>query len=121
MSEQERITMDDIPLKKQFECWCSRYLEMQNEIDLVEQELSEWEDRHKELLRTGTPEEILKHYDVYREITNRRDKKYVLRNANAGRVADFSIENRDLILAALELADKKKELPIRTNRPRRGR
>lgn len=121
MSEHVRVTLDNIPLKSQFDGYCSKYQELQNEIDLVDQELSEWEEQHKELQRTGTSEEILKHHDVQNEIMKRRDNKNMYLNVYASMLADFSIENKELILAALELVDKKRDLPIRANRPRRGR
>lgn len=121
MSEHVHITLDNMPLKPQFEWYCSKYQELQNEIDLADQELSEWKEQHKELQSTGTPEEILKHCDVQNEIVNRRDDNDMNLKLYASMLANFSIENKESILAALELVDKKRDLPIRANRPRRGR
>ena len=104
----ERITMDEIPLKTQFERFCSAYQDMKNQVDLVEQELSEWDDQHEKLKKTGSPEEILKHFDVSHEIRKRYEKVKEYCDIYASMLADFSFENKDLLVAALELEDKKK-------------
>lgn len=117
----ERITMDEIPLKSQFERFCSMYQDMKNQVDLVEQELSEWNDQHEKLEKTGSPEAILKHFDVNDEIRKRYDKAKEYCDIYESMLADFAFENKELLAAALELEDKKKNLPFRANHMRRSR
>ena len=108
MSMSERITMDEIPLKTQFERFCSAYQNTKNQVDLVEQELSEWDDQHEKLKKTGSPEEILKHLEARDEIWKREDEAREFCNIYARMLADFAFENKELLAAALELEDKKK-------------
>lgn len=117
----ERATIDFISLKSQFERFCADYQNMKNQAGLVEQELNGWDDQHEELKKTGDPEEILKHFDVNHEIRKRYDKAREYCDIYASMLADFAFENKDLLAAALELEDKKKELPIKMNHTRRGR
>lgn len=117
----ERITIDYISLKLQFERACEVYQDMKNRVALVNQELNEWKDQHKNLEKAGNPEEILKHFDSYHEIWKRYEEANKHCDLQASMLADFTFENKDMLATALELEDKKKQLPIRANHARRGR
>lgn len=117
----ERITIDYIPLQLQFERACTAYQDMKNRVDLVKQEFKEWENQHKNLKQAGTPEEILKHFDSHHEILKRYEEANKRCDLYASMLADFAFENKDLLAAALESEDKKKEPHLRANHTRRGR
>ena len=117
----ERITMDEIPLKSQFERFCASYQDMKNQVDLVDQELHDWSDQHEKLKKTGKWEEIFNHFDVNDEIRKRYDKAKLSCDIYASMLADFAYENKELLAAALKLEDKKKNHPLRANHMRRSR